>query len=43
MKEISDYFGLHYSKVSRIIKKQEEQVVWAKGKTCPSTFALLFM
>jgi len=27
MKEIGDYFGLHYSRVSRIIKKQE-----AKGK-----------
>ncbi|QJD29333.1 hypothetical protein [Methylococcus geothermalis] len=29
LKEIGDHFGLHYSRVSRILKKQSE----AKGKT----------
>ena len=31
LKEIGDHFGLHYSRVSRILKKQRT----ARGKTCP--------
>ncbi len=33
MKEIGKYFGLHYSRISRIIKQHYE--LKAKGKLCP--------
>ena len=31
MEEVGNHFGLHYSRISRIIRKTEK----AKGKTCP--------